>query len=81
VLIPPGTRPHLNSVSPGVEEGGTQTLGGRGVGGATFTVAATTTVAIVAFILLLAGLLLLLRTLVGQLLSWWAFLPTGEGGR
>jgi hypothetical protein len=67
----------LNSADPGVEEGGPQTLGDRGVGGAT----AATAVAVVAIILLLAGLLLLLRALLGQLLSWREFLPTGGGGR
>jgi hypothetical protein len=79
---PPGTRPHLNSVGLGVE-GGPQTLGGRGIGGVTAATAATAavTIAVVVVILLLAGLLLLLRVLLGQLLSWWAFLPTGEGRR
>jgi hypothetical protein len=43
---PLGTRPHLNSAGPGVEEGGPQTLGGRGVGGATTTAAATAAAAI-----------------------------------
>jgi hypothetical protein len=61
---PPPTWPHLNSVYPGVEEGGPRTLGGRGVGRAT---AATAVVVVV--ILLLVGLLLLLRALLGQLLS------------
>jgi hypothetical protein len=36
---------------------------------------------VVAVILLLAGLLLLLRALLGQLLSWQAFLLTDGGGR
>jgi hypothetical protein len=74
----------LNSVGLGVE-GGPQTLGGRGIGGVTAataaTVAAAVTIAVVVIILLLAGLLLLLRVLLGQLLSWWVFLPTGEGRR
>jgi hypothetical protein len=75
----PGTRPHLNSVGPGVEVGGSRTLGGIGVGGGTATTAAASTV--VAVILLLAGLLrlLLLRLLLVLLMSWWAFLPTGGG--
>jgi hypothetical protein len=48
---PPQTRPHLNSVSPGVEVGGPQTIGGSGV------VGATTTVVTVVIVLLLARLL------------------------
>jgi hypothetical protein len=51
----PPTRPHLNSVGPGVEVGGPQTLGGRGVGGAT-----ATAIIVVVVILLLARLLWLL---------------------
>jgi hypothetical protein len=36
---------------------------------------------VVVVILLLVRLLLMLRALLGQLLSWRAFLPTGVGGR
>jgi hypothetical protein len=59
-VAPPGTRPHLNSVSLGVEVGGPQTLRDRGVGGATRTpilASATTVIAVVVVILLLAELL------------------------
>jgi hypothetical protein len=75
---PQETWPHLNSTNLGVEEGGPQTLGDRGVGGATTTIA--TAIAVVTVILLPAGLLLL-RALLGQLLPRQAFLPSGGGGR
>jgi hypothetical protein len=52
--IPPGTRLHLNSASPGVEVGGSQTLGGSSVGGAT-AIAATVAIVVVTVVLLLAG--------------------------
>jgi hypothetical protein len=59
----------LNSVDPVVEIGGLQTLGNRGVCGATTTTA--TADAVVVAVLLLAGQLrmLLLRTLLLLLLS------------
>jgi hypothetical protein len=70
---PLGTRPHLNSVSPGVEVGEPWTLGDRDVGEATATATATATpaaIAVVVVILLFAGLLwLLLRALLVLLLS------------
>jgi hypothetical protein len=75
----------LNSAGPGVELGGTRTLGGRGVGGATVVaviaaaIAAATAIAIVVVILLLVRLLWLLRALLMLLLLWRAFLPTGGG--
>jgi hypothetical protein len=78
---PPGTQPHLNGVGPGVEVGGPQTLGCRGVGGATPTT--TATIAIVAVILLFIGLLrlLFLRLLLLLLMSWRVFLPAGGARR
>jgi hypothetical protein len=74
---PPETQPHLNHAGPGVEAGGPWTFGGRGVGGATATIAAIT----VMVILLLVGLLqlLLLTSLLVLLMSWLVFLPTGRG--
>jgi hypothetical protein len=74
---PPRTWPHLNGVGPGVEVGGSQTLGCRGVGGATPTAATATTIVFIAVILLFAGQMQLLLLL----LSWWAFLPAGRGRR
>jgi hypothetical protein len=89
------TRPHLNGASPGVEVGGPQTFGGRGVGGDTpiaattavaataATTTATAAIAIVAIILVFAGLLqlLFLRAFLLLMLSWRAFLPVGRGRR
>jgi hypothetical protein len=71
-LQSPETRPHLNSVVPGVEVRGPQTLGSSGVVGATTTiaivvVATTTTTGVV--LLLLVGLLWLLRVMLVLLLS------------
>jgi hypothetical protein len=79
---PPGSRPHLNGASLGVEVGGPQTLGGKGVGGATPT-AATAAIVVVAVILCFVGLLQLmfLRVLLLLLVSWPAFLPAGGGRR
>jgi hypothetical protein len=69
-LQSPETRPHLNSVVPGVEVRGPLTLGSSGVVGATTTtaivVAATTTGVV---LLLLVGLLWLLRVMLVLLLS------------
>jgi hypothetical protein len=88
VRQPPGSQPHLNSTSLGVEVGGLGNLGGSCVGGttATATVATTATAAapttiVVIVLLLLTGLLrlLLLRVLLVLFLSWRAFLPTSRG--